>query len=448
MGVKKQQQGSAVLMAVMALFLLSGMGATTVAIVSTNQSSGTASLASDQAYGLAQAGIEYAKNKIDQGGNPVVQDASLGSGTFTVAALPDAGSITATGEVGNAKKTFTLTTPFGKDCFDIDVTGAHSAADNIVGAKIFKTCLSTTTVTDWTIAWSPNLAEKTTLMQVQGSQIITLYDDQVGFASGTKINATDYSLTSNNPNSPIPINKLQFNTNLLPGKTYTLTAYLSDGSSVTKSFVDPIVGNGNNGDNGNNGNNDNGSGEGGGEETGDDTTPGYDVEADGNVVVDANKAVVVHALCSEITYGAYGPVIPVWAWLGVNGSYDTPLFGGQPVQGGEQYSTSSVNGATYTLKAKAQYKSGKKTLFSATYTSSNVAQVKTLVNGDEAPPLAGFGGQKPVSECVAPYLLNNGTVQLNANQVLLLFELGVNMSGNPNNLAADFQDLVVLMTIQ
>jgi hypothetical protein len=433
--VVTNRRGSAVLMAVMGLMMVGGMGATTIAIVSSDQAGRTASLASDQAYGLAQAGIEYAKNRIDAGHSPTVQNFAMGAGTFTVAASPSTGGLTSTGQVGNAQKTFNLTTQYGKDCIDLDVSTAQVSAKQIVGAKLTKSCLSQATITDWTIAWTPDNQEGTTKLQVQGQQLMTLYDYAPGYSSGTLINAVDLTLSSNN--APTPINKIEFANTLPAGKTYTITIHLADGSAIAKSFLDPVRGPSPPPDNG-----------GGDDGAQADATPGYDVDEDGDVSVEPNRTVGVQALCSEITYGRNGPNIPVRASLGVNGSYSA-LFGGSAIDGGETYTAQSgESGQDYTLQAEAHYVSRGRTRFRSQYDSNDTRQVRTLVNGDRAPPLAGFGGQKPVSECIQNYINGqNGIVQLQPNQVLLLFELGVNMARNPTSTAADFQDLVVLMTV-
>lgn len=430
MQIINSQRGSAVLMAVVGLLFLGGLGVTAVSIVSTGQSGKANALASEQAAALAQAGIEYAKKQINQGASPIVQNFPFGSGTFSVAAVPNSGTVTSTGFVGTAKKTYSLTAAFGKDCLDLDVTNAVVAGSQITGMKLQKTCLSTSTVTHWTFSWNPNQQEKTVKLQVQGNQIVTLFDDASGFASDTMIDAVDFTMINN---SIYPVNKLVFNGPLPANKTYTATLLLSDGSSITKSFQD-IQNAANNPPPDNADPND--------------ATPGYEVEEDGDVVVAANKNIEVRALCAEITYGAGGPNIPVLAWLGVNNQYNA-LFNSAPVQGGEVYTAASGgSGTTYTVKANGKYKVGNRTYFNKTYTSNNTAQVKTLTNGQAAPPLAGFGGQKPITECIANYINpQNGFVTLETNQVLLLFELGVNMQSSPNSPAADFQDLVVVLTI-
>lgn len=409
----KSQRGSAVLMAMMGLLMLGGLGATTVAVVSTTESSRTNAMASEQASALAQAGIEYAKNRIDRGLNPNIANHPLGTGTFSVVSS-DAAGIIAIGQVGDVKKTYSMTTDFAAQCVDLDVSTAHTDGTNkMLEVKVVKSCMTSAIVTDWTISWEPNLQEKIVHMQANNGGLVLL-DAPLGHSSGTKINTADLVM---NANGVYPIDHMRFGGNIESGKSYTMTIHLADGSEVTKTFLDPTIMV--------------------------DETPGYEVENNGNVVVEPSKTLTVKALCSEITYGANGPKIPVKMWLGTNGNYST-LFGGASINGGETYTTNSQSGKTYTIKAKGQYNS-----WSATYNSNQVIQVKTLINNEQAPPLAGFGGQKSVSQCLTPHInMQNGKVILNPNQIILLFELGVNMSQDPNSTAADFQDLVVLLTVQ
>ena len=63
------------------------------------------------------------------------------------------------------------------------------------------------------------------------------------------------------------------------------------------------------------------------------------------------------------------------------------------------------------------------------------------------PNLSGFGGQQSVAQFLQNYVNDSGQVVLQANQAILLFELGVNLQRYPNSAAADFQDAVVLLTI-
>ncbi len=466
---RNRQRGSATLIAVLGMFLLSGIGISSVSMVATGEAARISTMAANQAYDIAQAGVEFAKNRIDMGINPSVQNVPFGNGSFSITSNPVSGAIYVQGQVaamdGVARKTFGLTTNFAKDCVSLDLTNAHSASSSLEALKINKSCLSTATINDWTISWTPDQQERVVKVQVQGQQ---LYDDQVGKPSGEVLGASPYTM---NNNSVYAINKIEFDDEIQAGKTYTITLQMSDGSLVTGSFVDP--GDSNDGedeaenDDGEDGNGevedendgeDEDDGESEAEEDDDndesadddasDDTPGYEIEDNGDIVVSAQKTITVDALCAEITYGLGGPPMTVKAWLGIDKDYSTALFNGAKIKGGETTTiTSDDDGATYTIKAMAKYKKEGKLYFKATYNSNNVLQVKTLTNGQQAPPLAGFGGQKPISACIANFIDEQGIVQLQSNQVLLLFELGVDMDENPGSLAADFQDFVGLMTI-
>lgn len=165
----------------------------------------------------------------------------------------------------------------------------------------------------------------------------------------------------------------------------------------------------------------------------------------GNVTVAKNCNTEFKVVCTDITYGEGGPKIPVKMNRAKNNSYfNNWMFNNKAVKSGDLYSEAvgTSQSVTYKVKANAQYGS-----FNATYESNNTNQVKTLMNGSTVPPWQGFGGQKPVSACVAPYVnTQTGKIQLANNQAIFLFELGVNTAQNPNSTAIDFQDLVVLLT--
>lgn len=77
--------------------------------------------------------------------------------------------------------------------------------------------------------------------------------------------------------------------------------------------------------------------------------------------------------------------------------------------------------------------------------STEKAFVKVLRNGDALPDIAGFDGQEDVEYFLRPYLSKDGqSVWIHPNQVLYLFELG---TSDASSAAADFQDLVVLVTL-
>jgi fibro-slime domain-containing protein len=78
-------------------------------------------------------------------------------------------------------------------------------------------------------------------------------------------------------------------------------------------------------------------------------------------------------------------------------------------------------------------------------TSTNTPQIKVLRDGDNVPSNAGFMGQLSAKQFVAEFV-NTATnkMKLGKNQVIYLYELGVTNMSDP---AADFQDLVILVTL-
>jgi hypothetical protein len=77
--------------------------------------------------------------------------------------------------------------------------------------------------------------------------------------------------------------------------------------------------------------------------------------------------------------------------------------------------------------------------------TANNQNVVVLKNGDLIPDVPGMENQASIQDFVEEYInLGTGTVGLQSNQALYLFELGTT---NLQSSAADFQDLVLLLTL-
>lgn len=76
-------------------------------------------------------------------------------------------------------------------------------------------------------------------------------------------------------------------------------------------------------------------------------------------------------------------------------------------------------------------------------TSTNPSNLKVLTNGDAVPNIPGFQGQDSIEDFVTDYI-ENGSIKLKENEAIYLFELG---NTNPNSDGADFQDLVILISV-
>ncbi len=78
-------------------------------------------------------------------------------------------------------------------------------------------------------------------------------------------------------------------------------------------------------------------------------------------------------------------------------------------------------------------------------TSQPSDMVMVLRNGDPVPNIDGFGDQADAADLVATYIdTDTNTMALDVNQAIYLFELATD---NLNAEIADFQDLVVLVTL-
>jgi len=169
-----------------------------------------------------------------------------------------------------------------------------------------------------------------------------------------------------------------------------------------------------------------------------------DFHEDGGKVIVSDKdnyKLTVEVIAVEITCGTNGPYIPVKVDIAKNNIYST-AFSDEAVSAGQSTIIENLQTENaYKIRAKASLKSCSN--FSTTVESTH-KMVYSLVNGDFVPnSWAGFGGQKPVQEILSDYVSDNGKMKLAENQVILLFELGT----KNNNDSADYQDLVVLITV-
>ncbi len=162
------------------------------------------------------------------------------------------------------------------------------------------------------------------------------------------------------------------------------------------------------------------------------------VENDGNVIAPAGF-MEVKVMAAEITYGATGPEIDVYVKLIEDGDYTT-LFGGVDVDGNEAYNKTLTSETEIAIEGRAKY--GRR--FDRTYRSDTGSDhVEVLMDGDDLPDYAPFGNQDSLSTIIAPFVDENNKIDIDVNQVLFLFEFAT-----LNTDAADFQDLVVLLTFE
>ncbi len=78
--------------------------------------------------------------------------------------------------------------------------------------------------------------------------------------------------------------------------------------------------------------------------------------------------------------------------------------------------------------------------------TSDSPNLKVLRNGDSVPKIPGAMEQPPIEDFLKDYVKND-KILLNENEAIFLFELGINVDEDPESTGIDYQDLVVLMTI-
>ncbi len=144
-------------------------------------------------------------------------------------------------------------------------------------------------------------------------------------------------------------------------------------------------------------------------------------------------------ITSQITYGAGGPEVFVKTGLKINGNLNW-LFGGQDVDGGEEYNIQILDNTNIAVRGQAWYQNVVNRYYDS---DANTTYVKVLIKGSNLPNVPRFGPQQPLSEVLSAFTDANRKIDIDVNQVLIIFELGVTDLSSD---AADFQDLVVLLT--
>lgn len=128
-------------------------------------------------------------------------------------------------------------------------------------------------------------------------------------------------------------------------------------------------------------------------------------------------------------FGAYGGLLDLLGNLNeksypVDATFETMIPAGTPIS---VDAMSWVNGKEYL----------------AVNSSANSSNVIILKNGDQVPNYKPFDGQTAIQSMVAEHIDKDGIVTLYPDEVIMLFELGTT---NLTSTAADFQDLIVLVT--
>ncbi len=224
--IVRNERGTSIVGSIFAFIILGVMGAALVSLVSVDQESRMRFIERARAFYAVQAGLEVALREIDQGGEPIVEEKSLGADAlFTVAIKPASREIVVTGLSGEARRTHTITTDaLGGDCLQIDTAGAAlggSGNEQLVGVVLRQVCLSAVTVTELNVALAPASGETVRQVRIGGALV---YDDAAGELG--EIDITDTTIEGD-----VSLDVVLFSSGIV-GKSVDLTFACSDSSTT------------------------------------------------------------------------------------------------------------------------------------------------------------------------------------------------------------------------
>ena len=198
------------------------------------------------------------------------------------------------------------------------------------------------------------------------------------------------------------------------------------------------------------------------EEDGDGEGPSFIIDGD-TIVISDSFSCTLRVLGAAITSGGYDMPVTlrtqfsdIAGWEYPFGDWNSPV--GSNLNDGEQHIyTCGVHGEEEHINMEARswikksnWYSGEEDSHWRVYMTKHTINndndnVFVLQNGDPVPDVPGMEDQASVQDFVEEYInLDTGLVSLDSNQALYLFELGTN---DLDSIAADFQDLVLLIAI-
>lgn len=224
-------RGVSSIAAALTLLVLAALGAVLTYLVAAGSVGRMHHVSQEQALYVTQAGIEWAVKRVydQQSEIAAPPGISFAGGAFTVER--DGRTLTITGTVGDAVRAHSVDSPTEADCTEIDTSNVNLGANDtrIQQIQFRKICLTTTTIVQWQLSWTPDNGERLTEIRVEN---LTLYTNPLGATSGTLLETTDYVMT--NPNTNV-INRIQFDSNM-ENKEVTLSFIMADTSVKTVTF--------------------------------------------------------------------------------------------------------------------------------------------------------------------------------------------------------------------
>lgn len=231
--------GFSVLGILISIIVLAAMGSGMAVLVSSNQSTRTMQLYSDQSFATAQAGLEFALGKIYGGVNPCsslninfLGDNFLGD-SITINRANDLVSVI--GVKGTSTTTLNVTDPIPPSSGQLLQVNTQNAQDAGNGAppkklqgvtfQLLPGCGGPVTITTLVVSWSPNYGEGIRQIKFDGGNV---YND-ISVISGATIDIVDTTISDANIHT---IDFIRWQEDI-QDRLYTIVFNMSDGSSKT-----------------------------------------------------------------------------------------------------------------------------------------------------------------------------------------------------------------------
>lgn len=230
----KNQQGYIALGTAIAMMLMSLIAVGTSTLVSSSSVQKANHTSKERSHFFAQAGIEYAKRKIDTGQDPEITNFPIGNGTFSVSVDPPTVTVVGKSDIAETVYRFGQGSGFAGDCLTLSCGNLHPSGDQLTTFKFLKPpeCPKTPTILEIKVAWVPDLGEAMKEIQINGTEV---WNFPPGTPSDVWMDIVDYTIPDN-PNTPV--NHWEFVSPVPGGKDYTFFIKFADGSVLEKTCED------------------------------------------------------------------------------------------------------------------------------------------------------------------------------------------------------------------
>lgn len=231
MKISNSHRGISIIGTVATMIILSLFGLALLAIVSTDQESWRRQVERAQTFYNFQAGAEYARREIDQGGTPVVIK-PFQAGDFAIRIDPLTHSVSVTASRGESKLSHQYRSPLGMDCLVVTPAGRGEGLGDghreVRDVRLRKgSCVRALTLDRLQVSWEPGGTERLLRVEVDDQ---TVFDDPNGVASGGVADLRDFRIADSSNHK---IEEMEFNRDMR-NKRLTITIFLTDTSFVTQ----------------------------------------------------------------------------------------------------------------------------------------------------------------------------------------------------------------------